>query len=456
LKANSRYFLEALGFRISVYTRLLAPLGAMIMTAALIAPISARAALTTSDNTPFPNSRVITGAAWTSPRYGPPSNQYGDILPTVWADNGDEYTVVNDGGTDAPSGKLWKQSFARITGAPPRIRFTRLGDAKLPPPHTFGQIKRDRALWSGPIGPYYSSGLVEADHVLFATQQRDWSWGGDGPFKGLQGIAYSTDLGGHWVTPNRAFSAPLGNLSWVIRGRGGNYPDGYVYAIASEREFNATRLILGRSRPDVADLTDPAKWQWASGWTGPRAAPWPVYSKSLAAAVPIANWASHLTYPQMAYDAPLHRYLLTFTYSYAATTPAMWRTGSELVILEAPHPWGPFSFVAREPYFGPSNGYDPGIPLGWISRSGHDLWLKWAANFAGCDAKLTCSGAYGFNYRHLHLTLASGGPASLRPQARPAREPNRTKTERKLHPRVRQRTMQPQWRDLPRALPSPR
>jgi hypothetical protein len=122
----------------------------------------------------------------------------------------------------------------------------------------------------------------------------------------------------------------------------------------------------------------------------------------------ILSWKGHLTYPQMAYDAPLHRYLLTFTYSYAQTTPAMWRTGADLVILEASHPWGPFSFVAHESNFGPSNGYDPGFPVKWISRDGRDLWMKWAANFNGCAPTLSCAGKYGFNYRRVHLTLGPG------------------------------------------------
>jgi hypothetical protein len=215
---------------------------------------------------------------------------------------------------------------------------------------------KNSKIWQGPLGPYYSSGLLAADHFLFATQQLDWNWGGNGPFTGLRGIAYSTDHGAHWVTPGKGFPASLGNLSWVIRGRGGFFPDGYAHAIA--------------------------------------------------AAIPIVSWPGHLTYPQMAYDPPLHRYLLTFSCSYATAPPAIWRNGSELLILEAPPPWGPFSFVAHEPEFGPSNGYGAGFPIKWISSSGRDLWLKWAANFDGCRPHLDCSGAYGFDYRRMHLTVA--------------------------------------------------
>jgi hypothetical protein len=121
--------------------------------------------------------------------------------------------------------------------------------------------------------------------------------------------------------------------------------------------------------------------------------------------VAVLAWDSHITYPQMVYDAGLHRYLLAFTYSYGSRPPAIWKDGAELVIAEAPNPWGPFSFVAEERNFGPSNGYGASFPIKWISRDGRDLWLKWAANFAGCSPRLDCSGGYGFNYRRIHLTL---------------------------------------------------
>jgi hypothetical protein len=381
----------------------------LLIAASLALALSLRAesadaaSISTRNITPFPASKLIVGARWTSPRYNPPSNQWGDILPTVWADDDDQYTMIDDGGVDVPlSGGIWRQSVGRIAGRPPHIHFSHVGNPNLPPPHTFSQVRQNPSVWLGPLGPYYSSGLLAAGHYLFATQQLDWNWIANGPFTGLRGIAYSIDHGAHWVAPGAAFPPPLGNLSWVVRGRGGYFPDGYAYAIATEREFNATTLLLLRARPDPAEITDPAKWQWVSGWHGS----WPLLSGSAAAAIPIASWPGHLTYPQMAYDSPLRRYLLTFTYSYASAPPDIWKNGSELVVLEAPHPWGPFSFVGHSPEFGPSNGYGAGFPIKWISRNGRDLWLKWSANFDGCAPHLDCSGVYGFNYRRMSLTVA--------------------------------------------------
>ncbi len=83
------------------------------------------------------------------------------------------------------------------------------------------------------------------------------------------------------------------------------------------------------------------------------------------------SWSDHITYPQMAYDSPLHRYLLAFTYSYGADPTGhlaqRLRSGDPR---GAAIPWGPFSFVAHESFFGPANGYGAGFPLGWIPATG--------------------------------------------------------------------------------------
>jgi hypothetical protein len=351
---------------------------------------------------------VIVGAKWASGRHDPPSNQWGDILPTVWSDDGSTYVLMDDGGVDVPvSGGLWRHSFARITGTPPNLQFKHIGNPNSPAPHTWAQIGSNPDNDDGPLGPYYSIGFVEAGGVFYATQQRNWDWGANGTFTGLAGMAYSKDHGKTWQVSGKEFPAPLGNLSFIDGGgRGGAYPDGYVYAIGTEREFNASKLLLGRVQPGVANVTDPARWQWYAGSGAGDGKPTPQWSASLDSAVPVVNWGSHITYPQMTYDRPLHRYLLTFTHSYQPNPPGVWTGGAELVILEAPTPQGPFKFVARSRKFGPSNGYGAGFPSQWISRDGRDLWLKWAANFAGCAKGLDCTGKYGFNVAKVHLTVS--------------------------------------------------
>jgi hypothetical protein len=367
--------------------------------------------LTRANPTPLPPSRFVVGARWTSRRYDPPANQRGDILPTVWADDGGTYVMMDDGGVDVPTlGGLWRQSIARIDGTPPRLAFRHVGNPFAPPPRTFAEIHGNPALDTGPLGPYYSSGFVEVDHVFYATQQRDWGWSGNSPFTGLEGIAYSTNHGRTWRFPAKPFDAPLGNLTWIARGpQGGSHPDGYVYALGTEREFNGSELLLGRVRPGIANITTPARWQWLAVPGAAGGASRPRWTTSFSSAATVLRWNSHLTYPQISYDAPLRRYLLTFTYSYSLVPPAIWTGGAELVILEAPHPWGPFSFVASSHEFGPSNGYDPGFPPQWISVNGRDLWLKWAANFDGCSPGLNCGGKYGFNLARVSLTLAGAG-----------------------------------------------
>jgi hypothetical protein len=213
------------------------------------------------------------------------------------------------------AGGLWRQSLAQVIGSPPALHFTRISGASSPPARTWDQIGGNPDNDDGPLGPYYSIGFAEADRVFYATQQQNWDLNDNGPFTGLVGIAYSRVHGKAWAFAGRSFPAPLGNLTFVDGGgAGGSYPDGYMYAIGTEREFNASRLLLGRVRLGVADVTDPAKWQWYAGSraeaNGRNA---PVWSDSLTAAVPVLDWTSHMTYPEMTCDRPLHRYLLTFT-----------------------------------------------------------------------------------------------------------------------------------------------
>jgi hypothetical protein len=49
-----------------------------------------------------------------------------------------------------------------------------------------------------------------------------------------------------------------------------------------------------------------------------------------------------------------------------------------------------------------------------MSADGRTLWLKWAANFAGCRKGLDCSGAYGFNVAQVRLATPAKAPAKAK------------------------------------------
>lgn len=131
----------------------------------------------------------------------------------------------------------------------------------------------------------------------------------------------------------------------------------------------------------------------------------------------------------MAYDRPLQRYLLSFAYWYyrdfqpPGENGPMVQGGAELIVLEASQPWGPWSFVMRNPYLGSGNGYGPSFPVQWQDArtpAGQDLWMVWAANFSHCGEPMLvpahlCHGVYGMNLRRVHFTLAGTAGAVPRP-----------------------------------------
>ena len=381
---------------------------------AALTPASAQA-LTNTNNTPFPNSTVIAGANWESARHGAPNNQFGDILPTPWGDDDNLYTLMDDGGTTCPwPAGLWRNSFAQITGGPLNLSFHphRRHASGRPPGPRFTVIRSlDGSLGTVTTRPGSPWSTTSSTPPRCAT-------GTGAPTvnsRDLAGIAYSTDHGSHWQFPGHAFSGSHRQPELGPMGTGqSSRPTAMSTRSRPSAEFNASQLILGRSRADIADITDPAEVAMGLRAGRPYPSPSPNGQARSPSATPILHLANHLTYPRMAYDPGLHRYLLSFTYSYAAAPPGIWRNGSELVILDAPHPWGPFSFVTRASYFGPSNGYDPAFPVKWISANGQDLWMIWAANFDGCAQGLSCNASYGFNRQRVHLTPVTSATAKTR------------------------------------------
>jgi len=430
------------------------------------------------NDTPFPSSRFITGAQWTTPRYYPnPKVQAADILPVTWARDGFSYAIGDDGSVYGQQGTT---VLMRILGRPqfdnniPAMNFELLGRDIFP----YGCPK------SVSEKSCYSVGLTVVDDVFYApTYDNGYPVAGDN-YKGHARMDYSPAPLSQtsWIHGKVDFPKVVGSgtVSFVEIGRGvasqdgcsiSRFPNGCIYAVVSQGgyqdpndpngidQFIAKYLYLARMpsgtpQHHYEEVVSPLNWEWFAGFDGSDQPTWVAANDSqLAAKIRSLSYpqegragcgvnterclfwnqpagrAGHVNYPHMAYDAALQRYLLTFTdYYYRDVQPPsetgpMVQGGSELIALEASHPWGPWSFVLRTPYLGSGNAYGPSIPVQWQGQrtdSGQDLWMIWAANFSGCGkprlvpANL-CQGVYGMNLQRLHLTTAGSAGAVAAP-----------------------------------------
>jgi hypothetical protein len=422
---------------------------------------------------------VIVNAQWTSPRYYPdPKLEAADIIPVTWASDGNSYVIGDDGSVGEVKATT---VVARIVGSPPTDDSIPQMNLQLLAYDAFsyGCPK------SMTTGSCYSVGFTNVNGVFYAaTYDRGYPVVGDHP-QGHARIDYSEGSvsSTSWTHGTSNFPPPVdsGVVSFVETGKGepssegcpaSAYPRGCIYAIvlhggyqdpgdpAGMDQFNATevflaRMAVGTPEQHYQEVSDPLRWEWFAGFDSKNQPAWIQASEGRlprsirSISYPRAGrsgcsagtsgkclfWGSaggesgHVNYPHMAYDAALHRYFLTFTdWYYRDFKPPsekgpMVQGGAEGIVLEAPDPWGPWSFVMRSPYLGSGNGYGPSFPVQWEgprTPAGQDLWMVWAANFAGCGKPLLvsadqCQGVYGMNLRRLHLSMADDRNNVARP-----------------------------------------
>jgi hypothetical protein len=432
------------------------------------------------NDTPFPNSELIVNAQWTTPRYYPSVDlEHADIIPVTWASDGFSYTAGDDGTVGPVKGTT---VHARIVGTPPADNTVPSMDFQLlsHDPFSYGCPNSETP------NSCYTIGFTNVDGVFFATTyDGGYTYPSvPGHKNGYARVDYSVGKidQNSWVHGSVNFPKPVdsGIVSFVEIGRGeashdgcpeSEFPHGCIYAIALQDgyrtnnpldldQFNANQVYLARmaagtQEKHYQEVADPLRWQWFSGFDAQGLPTWiqgnsprlgqairsisyPRNGKPGCAAGSDADcrfWnnsrgtVGHMNYPHMAYDAGLHRYFLTFAdFYYRDYTPQtehgpMVQGGAEGIVLEAPHPWGPWSFVMRSPYLGSGNGYSPSFPVQWMDQAtsaGQDLWMVWAANWARCGNPLLvpadqCQGEYAMNLRRLQLTLATTPDAIRRP-----------------------------------------
>jgi len=173
--------------------------------------------------------------------------------------------------------------------------------------------------------------------------------------------------------------------------------DGYVYAVSSDQFDNGTNLRVGRVPKEK--IMDREAWEFATyledgsvGWT-----------HDLFESDPMLEIYRHIGAPEMVYIPSIKKYLLL---TWAHHTDFDPRDGSELTVLEADNPWGPYSLVFYEWmwYKQESGGYCPRIPMKWFDNDELTGYLEWAGNYMNIWAEDTY---YCPNLRKFKLILAS-------------------------------------------------
>jgi len=323
----------------------------------------------------IPPSPVIRSFEWTGPTVPyPEMEKRGDTFPVTWAKNDRLYTSAGD--------PVWPDKgsgldFECIDGMAPEIRISRVN-------------RMDEFLGAGGSGPK-PTGLISVGGILYLAFQNstgrgeqtrdnadvvvDYGHGYDAQ------IIASSDFGITWTPslkeitkpmfPGRIFGAPA-FINFGKDNEGSR--DSFVYAISGEGWDNGVHCRLGRVAHDK--ILRAQSWEWVSS-IGPSG---PAWTADMAKATPILTHPGYLGTVEMVYLQSIKRYLL---FAWRNKVKANPDSGSELLVYDAPEPWGPFTFVYHEdPWESVTlNPYNPRLPMKWFDYAKKEGWLLFSGSW---------------------------------------------------------------------------
>jgi len=340
----------------------------------------------------IPRSTLIEGIEWMSDRIPYPDEAVtGDTYPMTWATDGDIYTSSGD--------PLWGETpsgldIEKFRGGPTDYRITKVNSMN------------DYLGWCGD-GPK-PSGMICVDGILYLAVQNSRrcqrpphslvsQHGSDAQ------IVYSCNQGLFWVPALANIAEPMfpghkfGGPAFINFGKdNAGARDSFVYAVSSDQFDNGSNLRLGRAPAD--SLMRREAWQWVCAFDPSGE---PAWHSDIDEAIPILSLHRWIGLPDMVYLAGIRRYLL-FTWRLHADFST--DDGTDLLILEAPEPWGPFSLVHFEEYWEGKffNPYCPRLPLKWVEPDGVTCWLQFSGRWGlvGLQERY-----YRSNVRQMRLTM---------------------------------------------------
>ncbi len=297
---------------------------------------------------------------------------HGDTFPMTWADDNEIYASAGDPNW---GGKNEGLDVEKFSGTPPGYTITRVNPMS-------------DYLGSGGNGQK-PSGMICVKGVLYLAFQN--LLGFKPPAHGNKSqhgsdamIVSSRDHGKTWTPAIKNVKAPMfpgnkfGGPAFVNMGRNNaGAPDRYVYAVSTDQWDNGSNLRVGRVPADR--IQDASAWEWISEVKDYNH---PAWSSNLQHAIPVLTDDRRISLPDMVYIASIKRYVLLTWRLYKDFSPD---DGTELMIYDAPHPWGPFTLVHDEAIWESRdmNPYCPRLPLKWLHANGNELigWIQFSGSW---------------------------------------------------------------------------
>ena len=337
-------------------------------------------------------STFITGFEWRSERIPYPDSEVkGDTYPFTWAEDDELYTSAGDPNWgESPSGL----DIEKFSGGPTDYRISQVNAMK------------DYVGWGGD-GPK-PSGMICVEGILYLAFQnmlrlRKPPYSLRSQHGSDAQIVYSNNKGFFWAPTFNTITGPMfpgyrfGGPTFIQFGKNNaNARDKYVNAVSSDKWDNGSNLRLGRVAAD--SIVHREAWEWICAFTPSGE---PAWTSELNDAVPILSLHRFTGLPEMVYLAGIQRYLLLTWRLHQDFSPD---DGTDLLIFEAPEPWGPFSLVHYEEYWEGKafNPYCPRVPLKWIESDGLTGWLQFSGSWGKNGFK---EGYYRSNVRQFRLKL---------------------------------------------------
>jgi len=216
-------------------------------------------------------------------------------------------------------------------------------------------------------------------------------------------IVFANPRWNQWLPAYKAIDKPMfpgprfGGPAFINFGKNNaNARDSYVYAVSGDQWDNGGNVRLGRVSAD--HIAEAGYWEFVSAFTKDGE---PAWNADLDMSIPVISIHKFIGLPEMVYLAGIKRYLFLTWRLRGDFNPD---EGTDLLILEAPEPWGPFSLVHYEEFWEGKafTPYCPRLPLKWMAEDHLSGYIQFSGSWGPYGQE---HGYYRSNIRPFTLEL---------------------------------------------------